>query len=383
MTAPNARTAAAAVDAARPIVARLDLARDPEDVAADLLDAWSHAETALRAYLGGSGMSGQGLVRELRQREMLSLEQAHALLEFLSARDRANRPSYRPTSADVAAAREGFRRVEEAVAGGGLTPAAYAAAAGYAGAASASGGFAPPRATSAGGTAAPFGAGPSAPPAPAVAPLAGDGVGYVSQLERRGPGRTLALILALALLVTGGAWYLLVSRGGSSRGVSEATALYSQGKREAARAAFEKIARDDPSLATPHVYLGRIAREEGDMRSAQNELQMAVRLDPANSIALREMGSYLLATGNNELARKFYVRALQSNASDKSAQGFLGCSLYRLGRQGEAQTWFSRAGQGPWSSCAVPAAAAPGATVGAYVPARPLPAGRQLPAAPR
>ena len=81
MTVPGQqRTALAALDAARPIVARLDVARDPEDVAADILDAWSSCETALRAYLGGSGMGGQTLVRELRQREMLSLDQTHALL---------------------------------------------------------------------------------------------------------------------------------------------------------------------------------------------------------------------------------------------------------------------------------------------------------------
>lgn len=371
MTAPNLRTAAAAVDAARPIVARLDVSRDPEDVAADLLDAWSQTETALRAYLGGSGMSGQALVRELRQRELLSLEQAHALLEFLSARERANRPAYRPTSIDVGAAREGFRRLEEAIAGGAPTPAAYAAAAGFAGATAAAGSagtFAPPRATPSAAAPSYAGGGSALPPAPDDAAVA-----YVPRAEGRGPGRMLAILIAFVLLVVGGAWYLLARGGGSSRAVDDAVALYSQGKREAARSAFEKIARDDPSLATPHIYLGRIAREEGDMRSAQNELQMAVRLDPENGVALREMGSYLLATGNNELARKFYVRAVQANASDKSAQGFLGCALYRLGRQGEAQTWLTRAGQGPWSSCPLPAA--PGAAVaGPYGPAGQLPA---------
>ena len=126
--------------------------------------------------------------------------------------------------------------------------------------------------------------------------------------------------------------------------------------------AFEKIAADDPSAATPHIYLGRIAREEGDMRTAQNELDMAVRLEPSNSVALREMGSYLLAANNNELARKFYVRAIQANPEDRSAQGFLGCSLMRLGRVSEAQTWLQRAGQGPWSNCtAVPQPVPPAA----------------------
>jgi Tfp pilus assembly protein PilF len=98
---------------------------------------------------------------------------------------------------------------------------------------------------------------------------------------------------------------------------------------------------------------------------------MAVRLDPNSNVALREMGSYLLAAGNNELARKFYVRAVQAKTDDRAAQGFLGCALYRLGRTQEAQTWMTRAGQGPWSACtAVP----PGAVVDPNAPPGPYPA---------
>jgi tetratricopeptide (TPR) repeat protein len=353
VTAPNVRTASAALDAARPVVARLDVSRDPEDVAADLLDAWGSSETALRAYMGGSALGGQALVRELRQREMLSLEQAHALLEFLSARDRANRPSYRPTSGDILAAREGFARLEEAINGGAMTPAAYASQAGFSGAA---GNYGPPR-----GAAAPAAAATSSglPPASGIAATGEVGV-YQPRAEGRGPGRTIAILVGVLLLLGAGAYALLGRRGSSSAAMNDAIALYSRGQRAPARVAFEKIAADDPSAATPHIYLGRIAREEGDMRSAQNELQMAVRLEPNNGTALREMGSYLLAANNNELARKFYVRAIQANPEDRSAQGFLGCSLMRLGRVSEAQTWLQRAGQGPWSSCtAVPQPVAP------------------------
>ena len=377
MTVPGQqRTALAALDAARPIVARLDVARDPEDVAADILDAWSSCETALRAYLGGSGMGGQTLVRELRQREMLSLDQTHALLEFAAARDRANRPSYRPTGADVAAARAGFQSLEEALAGG-VSPAAYAAQAGYTGAA----------AGAAAASASPYA--PGAPraasprvvtPVPGVA-TAGEAAAegpYADRPEARGPGRIIAAVVGVALLLAAAGFFFL-NRGGSSGAMDDAIALYAQGKREAARSAFDKIARDDPSLSLPHVYLGRIAREEGDMRSAQSELQMAVRLDPNSNVALREMGSYLLAAGNNELARKFYVRAVQAKPDDRSAQGFLGCALLRLGRTQEATTWMQRAGQGPWSACtAMPTGPMdPNAPPGAY----PAAAGQPLPPA--
>ena len=352
MTAPNVRTASAALDAARPVVARLDVSRDPEDVAADMLDAWSSSETALRAYMGGSALAGQALVRELRQREMLSLEQAHALLEFLSARDRANRPSYRPTSADVLAARDGFARLEEAIGGGGVSPAAYASQAGFSGA---PGAYGPPRGAAAPTPPATSGIGP-----PSGIAATGELGVYQPRPEGRGPGRMIAILLGVLVLLGVGAYALLARRGGGSAAVNDAVALYSRGQRAPARVAFEKIARDDPSSATPHIYLGRIAREEGDLRTAQNELDMAVRLEPSNSVALREMGSFLLAVGNNELARKFYVRAIQANPEDRSAQGFLGCSLVRLGRVNEAQTWLQRAGTGPWSTCtAIPQPVAP------------------------
>src|SRR5215213_3783147 len=113
MNTANQRSALGALDTARPLIARLDIARDPEDNAADVIDGWAAAETALRSMVGGSSLGGQALVRELRQRELLSLDQAHCLLEFLAARDRAQRTEYRPTSADLAAAREGFQKLEE------------------------------------------------------------------------------------------------------------------------------------------------------------------------------------------------------------------------------------------------------------------------------
>lgn len=336
MTTANLRSAHAALDAGRPFVARLDLARDPEDVAADLLEAWTSAETALRSLMGGSSLGGQALIRELRQRELLSLEDGHALLEFLAARDRAERTSYRPTAADIAAARTGFQRLEGRVAHAGEAEFAQHVAPVPAPAARPSG-------------AAPRVAAPT--PVPAA------------PLSRRGPAIPLLLTVLLALLLAGAAsWYFLRDRAGGA--LERGVAAYAGGRREAAKGEFQKAVRDEPTLALPHVYLGRIAREEGDGATALRELQTAVRLEPSNAVAQREMGSHLLAAGNPELARRFYVRAVQLDPNDRAAQGFLGCALIRLGRVAEAQRFLTRAGSGSWSSCAVPMAppvAPPGA----------------------
>jgi Flp pilus assembly protein TadD len=114
------------------------------------------------------------------------------------------------------------------------------------------------------------------------------------------------------------------------------------------------VARRSPKLAEPHIYLGRMAREEGDRATAIRELQTAVRLEPNNGAAMREMGSYLLSIGDPQLASRFYVRAIEANSQDRSAMGYLACALVRLGRFDEAQRFLSRAGQGPWGVCAVP-----------------------------
>jgi len=73
VTSPNQRSALNALNTVRPIMARLDVARHAEDLAADLIEGWNGTEIALRSLLGGSALSGQALIRELRQREMLSL----------------------------------------------------------------------------------------------------------------------------------------------------------------------------------------------------------------------------------------------------------------------------------------------------------------------
>src|SRR4026209_1693211 len=112
----NQQSALAALKSVEPIALRLDGSRAAADRARAPPEVWQGAETSLRALMGGSQLSGQGLIRELRQRELISLGQAYALLEFLGARDRANRTTYRATDNDVVVAREGYRQLESGLA---------------------------------------------------------------------------------------------------------------------------------------------------------------------------------------------------------------------------------------------------------------------------
>jgi tetratricopeptide (TPR) repeat protein len=329
VTTSQQRAALAALDQARPAIGRLDLARDPEDLAADIIEGWQAAETSLRALIGSASLSGQPLIREVRQRELLTLDQAHALVEFSAAHDRAQRTDYRPSTADIGAARTGYQQLEAALRQERAAPMPPAAAA----------------------TA-------SVPLAAAdVAPFPGAG-------KRRG-FPLIALIGLLALLggIGGGIYYFTAARSGGA--LEQGIAAFTAGNRTAARNAFAQAVKDDPKDADPHVYLGRMAREEGDAASAVRELQTAIQLEPQNGTAQREMGAHLLAQATAQLnsgnlpaalqslnlARSFYVRAVEFNPSDKQAQGYLGCVLMRLGRVQEANNFMQRAGPGGWTSC--------------------------------
>ena len=97
-----------------------------------------------------------------------------------------------------------------------------------------------------------------------------------------------------------------------------------------------------------------MSREDGDLPRARRLLTASVRLAPNSALASRELASVMLADGQPEIARRFYVRALQLDPADRVAQGFLGCALFRLNRFDEARRWTDRAGPGDWSRCVAP-----------------------------
>ena len=349
MTAGSQRAALEAISSARPIIARLSMARDSEDIAADLIDAWTATETGLRSLIGGSALTGQMLIRELRQRHFLSLEQANALAEFHAARERAARVDYRPTEGDVNASRDAFLKLEAGLMGEPL--AAAPATAGAAAAASASA-TAPPPSAARSGAYTPDG------PLDPNARERFEGAPVAVPAQRSRP-RWLAPVLGLvALLVVAGAAYALMGRN-SGGAYANGVAAYREGRREAAAGEFLKAAKDDPNDPMPHVYLARMAREAGNLNTANSEAVTAVRLGPNNAIALRELASVSFAQQNYDAARRFYARAVEADPSDKLATGFLGCSLIRLGRIDEGNRFLQRAGPGAWSGCAPPPGTVP------------------------
>ncbi|MDE3126703.1 MAG: tetratricopeptide repeat protein [Gemmatimonadota bacterium] len=340
MTQGDSGSAGAAFDAVRAAVTRLQIARHPEDQAADLLDGWSAVERLLRARLEGAGGSGMALVREARQQQRLSFEQANALAGFAAAADRARDTAYQPSVADVDAARRALAALERS-APGAAAPAEEPAPAPV-----------PP--------ATPPGASPALPPLPSIdemtpnglrrTPLGGfETVADAAHAARR--RRWFAVAALFAAGVLGGALYYWFGGPRRSAVMRQAMALYEAGNLDSAAAVFRRVVLIDPAYPLSHVYLARIARREGNLATANVELQLAITADPTDAIALREMGAYLFTTGNFELARKFYVRAVEADPLDAASQGYLGCALVRLGRIDEGERWITRAGPGAWTAC--------------------------------
>lgn len=333
MSAGAQRQALDAVHAARPIVARLSTRTNSEDLAADLIEAWNAIEGGLRSLVGGSALGGQLLIRELRSRHFLTLEQANSLAEFHAARERAGRTEYTPTEGDVNAARDAFLKLEAGLMG---EPA------------------------------------PSVPASATTASVAAATVQMESIGRRKNftdappvsvpvaassrPAWIAPLLALLVLLILGGlAWSLLANRSHGSASLDQGIAAYREGRREAAQGAFNKAAQDNPNDPTPHVYLSRMAREQGNLVTANAEAVKAVQLGPSSGPALRELASTLFAQQNYDGARTFYIRAIRADSTDRLSEGFLGCSLVRLGRLEEGNRWIQRAGSGSWSGCAAPA----------------------------
>lgn len=319
MTTPAQRTARAALDTARPAVARLDSSRGSEDLAADLIEVWDSVESALRKLVGSTALGGQALIREARQRQMISFDQANGLAEFEAVHARLQDTSYRPTANDTHSARNAYLKLDAALMEDS-TPldGRYAA---------------PPAPVSV--TAAPS-------PTPTGEPVA-----YTA--PRRQMPRWLLPALAVLVIAIGIGSFFVVRRGGGS--YAEGVDAYTKGQREVATNAFNRAVREDPKNPGPHIYLARMAREVGNFTLATSELTLALDADPNNATALREMGANMLQQNNAEMARRFYVRAIQADPNDKISQGYLGCALLKLGRFTDASNFLNRAGAGPWSSC--------------------------------
>jgi tetratricopeptide (TPR) repeat protein len=196
-------------------------------------------------------------------------------------------------------------------------------------------------------------------PPPAAAPVVPENVVAVAPPGPRPAWLTPLIIVGLLIGAGGLAWYF-IRRGPSNPAYDQGVVAFKEGRMEAAEGSFRKAATDVPNDPMPHVYLARLERDRGNLKNANAEAVKAVQLGPTSGPALRELASVLFAQQDYDGARKFYIRAVTADSSDRLSQGFLGCTMVRLGRLDEGARWIQRAGTGAWSAC-MPTPRQPGA----------------------
>ena len=346
MTAAGDLTGASASPSGAGMVAPGATTSAPADRA---LAGWRAAEGILRTVTGRTDLSGQALVGEARRTDGLTLGDAHVLIALHGWMERQLDPAFAgandpapPSDSERTVAREALLALEHAVA----TVQRDSAREGTRDLSRDS-----VRELARDPLRDPLrGAGTSA---SASVPASGAWTdpSVMTSPPRRWYQSTGFLLggAVLLLLIAGGSFFAFGSR--RSDAYEEGTTAYGRGAREAAQIAFARAAQDAPDDARPLIYLGRIAREDGDLARARRFLDRAVRLAPSSALAQREMASVMLTDGNPEVARRFYVRSLELDPTDRVSQGFLACALHRLGRFDDARRWVQRAGTGEWTSC--------------------------------
>ena len=288
---------------------------------------WGAAESVLTVVTQRADLHGQALVHEASRLQRLSLEGAHALIALHGWQEQTQEPMHvestvigAPTDTERRVATDALQTLELAVANLAPQPTVSRSSASSANA------------------------------LPRLAPSAAwENVGTPARGLFRSPGVLLAM-LAVVLLGGASAWYVYGSKHTSSD-MDDGVAAYQRGSRETARLSFLKAAQQQPGDMRPLLYLGRIARDDGNSLVARRYLEAAVRVAPTSALANRELAGALLADGTPDIARRFYVRALQLDPTDRVAQGFLACAFVRLGRMDESKRWADRAGPGDWSNC--------------------------------
>lgn len=332
-------------------------------------EAWKAAEDVLRAVTGRNELAGQALLTEARRVDAVDMASTHALVALREWVERTLAPgsaaqmlTLAPTEAEKNVAREALSALSLAAGAGApatetstfapSTPTAPdvippPAANKWAQPTNQASSYSPPPAAAAS-------ARPAAAQRPAEVSYGAPGAVGVHTEPAKNQRQSALIVAAIALIIVVvgvGAWFITRQMSGTSSPVEQGVAAYGRGSKEAARLAFVQALEKNPEDVRALTYLGRISRELGNLATSRKYLENAIRLEPGNAVALREFASALLADQQPELARRFYVRALEADPNDRVSQGFLGCALLKLNRTDEAARWIERAGSGDWSGC--------------------------------
>jgi len=149
-----------------------------------------------------------------------------------------------------------------------------------------------------------------------------------------GGGRTVAGVVAVALLI-GTMAACGSSKGGDSASgtgdcstlLSKALSDYFSGNIEVAKSEFQQVTDCDPKNKYGWYNLGVIAQYANDKKQAETDYQKALALDPQFESVLYNLGVLRYAASDWDGAISYLRRATAVNASDANAWWNLGLAL--------------------------------------------------------
>ena len=108
-------------------------------------------------------------------------------------------------------------------------------------------------------------------------------------------------------------------------------------------ASFGTAQAQTPAPGADHCKKGLALYHKGDFRAAEEQFELALKLDPNNASARKGLGAALASTGNMNLAIAQFEETLRLNSNSAEAHYDLGVALYWAGNLDSAIRQFKAA----------------------------------------
>jgi Tfp pilus assembly protein PilF/peroxiredoxin len=112
---------------------------------------------------------------------------------------------------------------------------------------------------------------------------------------------------------------------------------------EAAEGWFKKAIAADPRFVQPHLSLGKLYLQRGDIPAAKAQFEQSLAKEPDNVVALCEMGMIIAGEGKTEQGMTFFEKTLQADDAYTPCYYYRGYLLGRTGKHAEALKLFDAA----------------------------------------
>jgi tetratricopeptide (TPR) repeat protein len=118
--------------------------------------------------------------------------------------------------------------------------------------------------------------------------------------------------------------------------VSQADALYAEGRIDEALEAYRAVIAEDPNMAWAHSRIGGILAQHGDLTGSEEMLKKALELDPELPQALSNLGNLYYTRGDFEQAMVQYRAAIAVDPANPLYHENLHAAYKKLKRYSDA-----------------------------------------------